>query len=172
MSTKKTSSSKSESLSTKEEQAMAITRRYMLWSGGAGLIPFPLLDLATIIGVQMKMVAEISKVYDVDFSENKAKNTISAALSGVTASTFTQGTLGSSIKSIPVVGTLVGTITMPFFASASAYALGTVFINHFEKGGSFLDLDPGKFADNFKKMFKRGEKAAQEIKSEVDSTSA
>lgn len=168
MNAKKTTAQKSGAVSTKEEQAMAITRRYMLWSGGAGLIPFPLIDLATIIGVQMKMVAEISKVYDVSFSENKAKNTISAALSGVTASTFTQGTLGSSLKSIPVIGTLVGTITMPFFASASAYALGTVFINHFENGGSFLDLDPEKFSDNFKKMFKRGEKAAQELKSEVD----
>jgi uncharacterized protein (DUF697 family) len=171
MSSKKQAPSNSKTDSDKEKQAMAITRRYMLWSGGAGLIPFPIIDLATIIGVQMKMVSEISDVYGVGFSENTAKNTISAALSGVTASTFAQGTLGSSIKSIPLIGTLVGTITMPFFASASAYALGNVFINHFEEGGSFLDLDPAKFAENFKKMFSLGEKAAKEIKTEVEKPS-
>jgi uncharacterized protein (DUF697 family) len=168
MSTKKQTQNDTKSASDKENKAMAITRRYMLWSGGAGLIPFPIIDLATIIGVQMKMVSEISDVYGVGFSENTAKNTISAALSGVTASTFAQGTLGSSIKSIPLIGTLVGTITMPFFASASAYALGNVFINHFENGGTFLDLDPSKFADNFKKMFSLGEKAAKDLKSEVE----
>lgn len=168
MSTKKQTSGTSRSESDKEKQAMAITRRYMLWSGGAGLIPFPLIDLATIVGVQMKMVSEISDVYGVSFSENTAKNTISAALSGVTANTLAQGTLGSTIKSIPLIGTLVGTITMPFFASASAYALGNVFINHFENGGSFLDLDPAKFTENFKMMFSRGEKAAKDLKTEVE----
>lgn len=168
MATKKNTPNETSPVVSNEDQAMAITRRYMLWSGGAGLIPFPIIDLATIIGVQTKMVSEISAVYGVGFSDHKAKNVISAALSGVTASTFAQGTLGSSIKSIPLIGTLVGTITMPFFASASAYALGNVFINHFENGGTFLDLDPSKFADNFKKMFSRGEKVAKDLKTEVE----
>jgi len=168
MSTKKNTPNETNAMNSKREQAMAINRRYMLWSGGAGLIPFPLIDLATIIGVQTKMVAEISAVYGVGFSDHTAKNVISAALSGVTASTFAQGTIGSSIKSIPLIGTLVGTITMPFFASASAYALGNVFINHFEEGGTFLDLDPSKFSESFKKMFSRGEKAAKDLKTEVE----
>lgn len=155
-------------VSAMEVRAMKITRKYMLWSAGAGLIPFPIIDLASIIGVQMKMVSEISAVYDVNFSENKAKNIISAALSGVTASTFAQGTIGSSIKAIPGIGTLMGTVTMPFFASASAYALSNVFINHFEQGGTFLDLDGEKFKENFKLMFKRGEKVAQDLKVEVE----
>ena len=154
-------------VSAESEKALQITRRYMLWSAGAGLIPFPIIDLASIIGVQMKMVAEISEVYGVQFSDNKAKNTISAALSGVTASTFAQGTLGSSIKSIPIVGSIVGSVTMPFFASASSYALSNVMINHFEAGGTFLDLDIDKFKENFKMMFKKGEKAAEDLKAEV-----
>ena len=58
-------------VSAESEKALQITRRYMLWSAGAGLIPFPIIDLASIIGVQMKMVAEISEVYGVQFSDNK-----------------------------------------------------------------------------------------------------
>lgn len=164
MATKKTTPA----ADAKREEALAITRRYMLYSAGAGLIPIPIVDLATLVGVQMKMVAEISEVYDVEFSENRAKNTISAALSGVTASTFAQGTIGSSLKAIPFVGTIVGTLTMPFFSSASAYALSNVFINHFEEGGTFLDLDAEKFKENFKRMFKKGKKVTSEMKDEVE----
>jgi uncharacterized protein (DUF697 family) len=155
------------SLLTQEEQALKITRKYMLWSIGAGLIPIPIVDLATVIGVQVKMVAEISEVYGVSFSESSAKNTISAALSGVTASTFANGTIGSSLKAIPFVGTIIGAITMPFFSSASAYALGTLFINHFENGGTFIDLDGDAFRENFRVMFQKGEKLAKELKDEV-----
>jgi uncharacterized protein (DUF697 family) len=166
MATKKTTSASD--MGSKKQLALNTTKKYMLYSAGAGLIPVPLLDLATVVGVQMKMVSEISAIYGVSFSENKAKNTISAALSGVTATTFAQGTIGSSMKAIPVIGTIVGSITMPFFASASAYALANVFINHFEDGGTFIDLDGDKFKENFKVMFKKGEKAAADLKSEVE----
>lgn len=155
--------------SESEQQALKITRKYMLWSIGAGLIPIPIVDVATVIGVQVKMISEISDVYGVKFSENKAKNTISAALSGVTASTFATGTVGSSLKSIPFVGTIIGTITMPFFSSASAYALGTVFINHFENGGTFLDLDSDTIKSNFQEMFQKGKEVSKELKKEVSS---
>lgn len=169
MATKKTTATiKTDS---KKAQALATTKRYMLWSAGAGLIPVPIVDLATLIGVQMKMVAEIAEIYGVEFSENKAKNTISAALSAVTASTFAQGTIGSTMKAIPFIGTIVGSLTMPFFASASAYALSNVFINHFEGGGTFLDLDGDKFKEDFKHMFKKGKKVADDLKSEVEAKS-
>lgn len=157
---------------TKQEQALNTTRRYMLWSAGAGLIPVPIVDLATVVGVQLKMISEISDIYEVSFSENKAKNTISAALSGVTASTFAQGTIGSSVKAIPVVGTIAGSLTMPFFASASAYALANVFIDHFESGGTFLDLDAEKFKENFKIMFRKSEKVTSDLKAEVETKKA
>lgn len=168
MAAKKNTTGSDKEISTKQKQALDTTKKYMLWSAGAGLIPVPIVDLAALVGVQMKMVAEISEIYGIKFSENKAKNTISAALSGVTASTFAQGTIGSSMKAIPIVGTIVGSLTMPFFASASAYALANVFINHFESGGTFIDLDADKFKENFKTMFKKGEKAAAELKSEVE----
>lgn len=165
-----TAKTKASQKSEKELQALKITKKYMLWSIGAGLIPIPIVDLATVIGVQVKMVSEISDVYDVKFSENKAKNTISAALSGVTASTFATGTVGSSLKSIPFVGTIIGTITMPFFSSASAYALGSIFINHFENGGTFLDLDADSIKGDFQDMFQKGKEASKDLKNEVNSS--
>lgn len=154
---------------TNEARSLQIVKKYMLWSIGAGLIPVPLIDIATVTGVQMKMISEISKVYDVEFKENRAKNTISALLSSVSANTFAYGTVGSALKSIPVVGTLVGVVTMPFFSGAFAYALGSVFINHFEKGGTFLDFDADKVKSQFNEMFKAGKKAVSELNDDVKS---
>jgi uncharacterized protein (DUF697 family) len=152
---------------TNERKSLQVVKKYMLWSLGAGLIPVPLLDIATVTGVQMKMISEISKVYGVEFKENRAKNIISALFTSVSANTFAYGTVGSAIKSIPLVGTLVGSVTMPLFSGTFAYALGTVFINHFENGGSFLDFDTEKMKDHFGEMFSKGKKVATELKDEV-----
>lgn len=164
-STKK-KSDKVESLPT-EQKSLQIVKKYMLWSLGAGLIPVPLLDIATVTGVQMKMISEISNVYGVEFKENRAKNSISALFSSVSANTFAYGTVGSAIKSIPLVGTLVGSITMPFFSGAFAYALGSVFINHFENGGTFLDFDSEKVKTQFGEMFRKGKSVAKDLTDKV-----
>jgi uncharacterized protein (DUF697 family) len=156
---------------TNEQKSVQVVKKYMLWSLGAGLIPVPLLDLATVTGVQLKMVSEISKVYGVEFKENRAKNIVSALFTSISANTFAYGTVGSAIKSIPLVGTLVGSVTMPFFSGAFAYALGTVFINHFEKGGTFLDFDSEKVKTHFSEMFRKGKKVATDLSEKVSSDS-
>lgn len=150
-------------ISSHEQKSLKVVKKYMLWSLGAGLIPVPLLDIATVTGVQMKMISEISKVYGVEFKESRAKNSVSALFSSVSANTFAYGTVGSAIKSIPVFGTLVGSVTMPFFSGAFAYALGSVFINHFENGGTFLDFDSEKVKAQFSEMFRKGKTVAKDL---------
>lgn len=154
-------------ISSNEQKSLKVVKKYMLWSLGAGLIPVPLLDIATVTGVQMKMISEISKVYGVEFKESRAKNSVSALFSSVSANTFAYGTVGSAIKSIPVFGTLVGSVTMPFFSGAFAYALGSVFINHFENGGTFLDFDSDKVKTQFGEMFRKGKTVAKDLTDNV-----
>jgi hypothetical protein len=40
-----------------------------------------------------------------------------------------------------VIGTLFGMVSVSGFAVAATYAVGRVFIAHFESGGTLLDLD-------------------------------
>src|SRR4029077_18710581 len=49
-------------------RATAVVKRLSLWSGAAGLIPIPLVDLAAVGGVQIEMLRRVSKIYDVPFS--------------------------------------------------------------------------------------------------------
>jgi hypothetical protein len=44
---------------------------------------------------------------------------------------------------------------MPAFGAAATYAVGQVFIQHFESGGTFLDFDPDKVREHFRQEFDR-----------------
>src|SRR5450759_246556 len=61
--------------------AVKLVERFSLWSGAAGLIPVPLVDLAAIGGVQVRMLSRISQIYSVPFAENRGKALI-AGLAG------------------------------------------------------------------------------------------
>ena len=51
-------------------EAHKIIQRRTLYAAGAGLIPFPLVDAALLVGIQVTMVRSISKIYNVEFKEN------------------------------------------------------------------------------------------------------
>lgn len=147
-------------MSEKQQQAMKTVKNYMWWSMGAGLIPVPFVDLVAVSGVQLKMLAELAKIYGVEFQESRGKAIIGSLLAYVVPSTISFGSVGSLLKSIPVVGGLVGGPSMVLFCGASSYALGKVFVQHFESGGTFLTFDPDKVRDHFKQEFDEGTKLA------------
>lgn len=152
---------------SKQEQAEAVMKSMMLWSMGAGLVPIPLLDIAAISGVQIKMLNDMSKIYETPFAEHKVKNIIGALVGGVGSIQFGLP-LASLVKIIPVVGQIGSIAAVPVMAGASTYALGKVFIQHFESGGTFLDFDPAKVKDHFAKQFEVGKKVAEDVKKASD----
>jgi len=141
----------------------ALVKKYMWWSMGAGLIPVPLVDIATVSGVQLKMLSELSKVYDVKFSKNAGKSIISALLGGISADALSKSYFTSIIKSIPVVG-VVGAVSMPIYSGATTWAIGLIFIQHFASGGTFLNFDPKAVKEYFAKLFNQGQEIAQNLK--------
>jgi uncharacterized protein (DUF697 family) len=136
----------------------------MWWTMGAGLIPIPFVDLAAVSAVQLKMVSSISKIYGVKFDENSGKAIIAALGGSIVPHSLSFGVIGSLIKSIPLVGALAGGPAMALFSGASAWALGRVFIQHFESGGTFLTLDPEKVRGYYKTQLEEGHKVAASVK--------
>ncbi len=153
---------------TPQEEAEKLLKRYMYWSMGFGLIPVPLVDLATITGTQIRMVSKMSEIYDVPFAEHRAKNIVTPLIASVGIAPIATGVLGSFIKFIPVVGTLAGAVSLPIVAGATTYAVGKVFIMHFESGGTLFDLDPKSVKEYYRQMFNEGAKVAEDIKAEAD----
>ena len=125
---------------SKDAQAIRIVHEYMGWSAGGGLIPVPLVDLAAISLVELKMVHALANLYGVPFSRSAAKSIIGALIGG--GGTFVLAAPAASVvKFVPIVGQFFGMLTEPAIAAAATYALGKVFIQHFESGGSLLDFN-------------------------------
>ena len=92
--------------------AVKLVERFSLWSGAAGLIPVPFVDLAAVGGVQVQMLRRISQIYDIPFSKNRGKVLI-AGLAGTMIPATTGIGMASFIKTVPFVGTAVGAIATP-----------------------------------------------------------
>ena len=137
----------------RDEQASQLVDRYSLWSGAAGLIPIPIVDVAVVGGVQIQMLRKLSEIYGVPFSDNMGKSVL-ASLAGslIPASTATTAAMGvgSLMKGIPGVGTMVGALTMPAFSAGATYIIGKVFIQHFASGGTLLDFNPPDYREFIK----------------------
>ncbi len=138
-----------------------MVRNHALASAGIGLLPFPLLDLAGVTGVQMLMLSKISKAYGVPFSQELGKHLIGSLTGGGVSFPAGRG-LASLAKCIPFVGAIAGVLAMPAASFASTYALSRVFVKHFESGGDFLSFKPDQMRGYYGRMYKKGEKAAAE----------
>ena len=151
----------------RNQRASKLVDRFSLWSGAAGLIPVPLLDVAAVGGVQLQMLRRLSEIYAVPFSENLGKSVVASLAGAVipasTATTTAMG-VGSMIKSVPG-GQMVGALTMPVFSAAATYVIGKVFIQHFASGGTLLDFNPPDYREFIKtqreKFFSRSKTESQ-----------
>ena len=138
----------------REARAMAVVAEHVPWAAGAGLIPVPALDMAALVGLQLRMLSKMSEVYDVPFAENRTKSAV-ASLLGTVVAGGTGAALGSLVKVVPIVGSLVSLAATPAAFAAATHAIGRVFVMHFEAGGTFLDFDPAKTREHFRAEFER-----------------
>ena len=76
----------------------------------------------------------------------------------------------SAAKFVPIVGTAIGVIGMPIVMGAFTHAVGMVFTQHFESGGTFLDFEPRTYRQYFRDMFKRGKTIARRASADAKPT--
>lgn len=143
--------------------ADAVIRNHMIWSMGAGFIPVPIADLFAVSAIQLDMIRQMCKIYEVDFKQTEGK----AVITALTGSGLAR--LGArAVKFIPGVGSVLGGITMSALSGASTYALGEVFKKHFETGGTFLDFDPARLKNYYNEKFEKGKDIADELRKKQD----
>ncbi len=149
-----------------KEQGEKIIRNHMLTAMGVGLIPFPIVDMVGITGVQLNMLRRLSNTYEVPFTKHKVKNILTSLVGGGSVVPL-GGTLISLVKIIPVAGQAIGAVTMPITAGAVTYAVGRVFHQHFASGGTFLTFDLDQVREYYAQMLEEGKAAAAKAKASV-----
>ncbi len=149
----------------RSKHADSIIRNHMIWSMGAGFIPVPIADFFAVSAIQLDMIRQLSKIYDLDFKETQGK----AIITSLTGSGLAR--IGArAIKFIPGVGSVLGGVTMAVLSGASSYALGEVFKKHFETGGTFLDFDVNRLKKYYNEMFEKGKEIAKEYREKQQET--
>ncbi len=145
---------------TKLAEAMDIVKRNMLWSAGAGVLPFPWIDFVAITAVEMKLIKELTEHYGLVFRKDLAKSSITSLVASLGSVTLGKVIAISTLRLIPIIGPIVAVTSLPAIAAGVTYAIGKVFILHFEAGGTLLDFDPAKVREHFRAEFANGRSAA------------
>lgn len=154
-------------MSERLEKANALVRRYSYWSAGFGLIPIPVVDLAAITGTQVKMVHGLSQIYGREFSEDAVRAAIGALVGAAVPVAVGAGAV-SALKTVPMLGQIAGTLALPALALAATVAVGRVFVQHFEAGGTLLDFDPEKMRAYFEAEFKKAKDGTADAEQVAD----
>lgn len=137
------------------ERAQSISHTGMYCAMGAGLVPIPVFDFVAVTVVQLEMIRRLSNLYGVKFVKHTGKN-ILASLVGGGFPSIVSPLVASVVKVVPIVGYTLGAVSMPVIAGATTYAVGKVFVQHFESGGTFLTFDPKAVKAYYAEKLKEG----------------
>ena len=124
-------------------KADALTNRKTLYAAGAGLIPFPIVDAVALLGIQMTMIQSIANLYKIEFKKHLTKSLIGSLLGSISGVAL--------VKLIPGIGSTLGGAATSLTGAATTYAVGRVFTQHFDQGGTLLDFDPSASREYFQK---------------------
>ena len=131
-------------------KAGAAIKRHMVAGAVAGVVPFPWIGLATLTGVQLNMLRHLASIYGVDFSHEVAKS----AIASLVGSDFSLSVSIGFAKLVPGPIAALGAVTGGLMGAASTYALGKLFVQHFESGNTFLTFDPEKVRAHYEQLYK------------------
>jgi uncharacterized protein (DUF697 family) len=119
--------------------ALAVVERHANYSAIGGAVPLPLVNVAGVTAIIVRMVKRLSELYGVPYRRDRARaiviglagGAMPAGLATVTASAFFYVIPGSNL-----LGLAVSSVT----ASACTRRLGKIFVEHFESGATLADF--------------------------------
>ena len=134
-------------------EAARVISTAVKWSAAAAIVPVPYVDLLALGAVQVKMVRDLAQIYGLEAEGETLKGVISALLGTLAPAAISGGLLGSALKVIPVGGTIVGSVGLAAFGSAATYAIGKIFVAHFDQGGTVKSFSAEAIEADLKKEF-------------------
>lgn len=153
------------------QAANAIVKRNMWYAAGFGIVPIPFVEIVGTGAMQLKMVANLCKEYETPFSQELGRGIIATLLGTLSAVGISAGA-ASLLKGIPLIGGLLSGASFAITGGAATYAVGKIFIQHFEAGGTMLTFNPEKMKAYFKTLFDEGKQVAQNMAKEAKATMA
>lgn len=118
------------------EAASRIISSAARWSAASAAIPVPVIDLIALGGVQAKMIVDLSRLYDQPASGEVARGLVSVLLGTLLPGGAAGALVGSGSKLVPGWGWVVGMASLSALGAAATFAIGKIFVRHYEAGGT------------------------------------
>lgn len=112
--------------------ARKIVERHRFYATMGGLAPLPIVNVAVLTAIMMRMVKQLSGLYQVPYQRDRTRSAIISLMAGAAPTGFgaiAASTLAFVVPGPGVVGLAVSAVT----AGALTHGIGLVFVEHFEK---------------------------------------
>ena len=123
-------------------KADLIITRHVIAGMAAGVIPLPILfDIAAVSAIEVNMIARLAKAYSVPVPQRHVVAKVLVSLAGGIAPAYLSAKSTQLITGFPLAGRFIFVAGLSLWSGVSVYAVGKVFQEHFESGGTFLSRD-------------------------------
>lgn len=133
-----------------------IVKRYTLISAGIGLVPSAIINSVGIAALEVAMIDELAKNYSHDFPTKLASSKVFISLIGSIGPIYFANKSKSAISAVPFVGQLLSSSIYSLTGAISVYAVGKIFQQHFESGGTLLSKENSYIRKLFKQRSREG----------------
>jgi uncharacterized protein (DUF697 family) len=113
--------------------ARKIVERHRTYAAVGGLLPVPIANVAGVTAINLRMVQQLSELYQVPFQRDRARAMIVSLIGGAAPAGFGIATSSTLMWIVPG-GMLVGLGVSAITARALTRAIGQVFVEGFENG--------------------------------------
>ena len=127
-------------LSLHRARASLIVERFATYSALGGAIPLPLIDSLSVGVTVYEMIEALAKHYETPFKRDQAK-ALSAALVGALAAPGIGQLATGLLRTILPWAWIIGAVASATSAAMFTRYVGEAFVNHFESGGTALDVN-------------------------------
>jgi uncharacterized protein (DUF697 family) len=116
--------------------AQKIVERHKTYAAMGGLLPLPIVNIATVTAVIMRMIKQLSELYQMPFERDRTRSIVIGLIGGAVPSGFGFATTSTLALLIPASG-FVGLAVSAATAAALTRGIGLVFADSFEQSAAF-----------------------------------
>lgn len=131
-------------------------KNHVMAAMGIGLIPSAFVDVVGITGIEVKMIWELAKLYDFPVPNKLVAYKVLISLIGSIGPVYLSTKMHSALKGVPLLGHAVYVGILSLTGGAAVYAVGKIFQQHYESGGTFLSKDNTYIRNYFKEKYAEG----------------
>ncbi len=115
--------------------ARKIVDRHKNYAALGGLVPLPVANIASVTAINLRMVKQLSELYEVPFLRDRTRSLIVGLIGGVVPTGVGAATSSTLMWIVPG-GLLLGLGASALTAGALTRGIGLVFIESFESGAT------------------------------------